>query len=107
MFDLMCDLSTVTSEDKSIEIEVEAEDREALLVEWLNELLYQFETQKVLPRRFEVDVFGENRAVGKAFGEALDPERHRCALEVKAVTFHMLKFEKVGDSWEAQIIFDV
>lgn len=107
MFDLMCDMSRVASDNIEVEIEVEAEDRETLLVEWLNELLYQFEAKRFMPRRFEIDFCSEHRIKGRALGEDLDVTKHKCGLEIKAVTFHMLKFEKTDDHWEAQIIFDV
>ena len=40
-------------------------------------------------------------------GEKLDFKRHRLKTEIKAVTYHQLKVQKVKDTWQAEVIFDV
>ncbi|MEK7817158.1 MAG: archease, partial [Actinomycetota bacterium] len=85
MFSLICDSATV-AETEEFEIEVEAEDRETLLVEWLNELLYIYDSRRVLLKRFEVFELGETRLRGAAYGEPLDLSRHALVTDIKAVT---------------------
>lgn len=106
MFSLICDPATV-AETEEFEIEVEAEDRETLLVEWLNELLYIYDSRRVLLRRFEVIELEETRLRGVAYGEPLDLDRHSLAADIKAVTYYMLKVEETPDGWVAEVIFDV
>lgn len=106
MFSLIIDPDTI-SEDDGVEVYVEAEDREALLVEWLNELLYLFEVDHWIFRRFVIEETDDEHFLkGKAFGEELDLGRHQIKIQIKAVTYHMLKVEH-DDHWIAQVIFDV
>lgn len=88
------------------EIEVTADDKEALLVAWLNELLYLFDVEHVIFNGFEVMNLEERRLRANAYGEKFDPLRHVLKTQVKAATYHMLKVEK-GNGFRAQIIFDV
>lgn len=106
MFSLVANMDDIR-ETREFPIEVEAEDSETLLVEWLNELLYIFESNRVLLKRFQVEELGENRLKGKAWGEPLDESRHELGTDIKAVTYHMLKVEKTGTGWEADVIFDI
>lgn len=105
MFSLIADLSNV-EEKKPYRLEVEGEDRESLLVEWLNELIYFLETENVLLKRFKVEEIGETHLVATAYGEPLDLEKHAVGVQIKATTYHMLKVSH-NQYWEAQVIFDV
>lgn len=105
MFSLVADLSVV-EEKESFRLEVEAEDRESLLVEWLNELIYFLETQNVLLRRFKVEEISDTHLVATGHGEPLDLEKHSVGIQIKATTYHMLKVSH-NEYWEAQVIFDV
>ena len=106
MFSLIVNLDGV-QEVLEFPVEAEAEDAETLLVEWLNELLYIFESNRVLLKRFEVTELGETHLKGKAWGEPLDESRHELGMDIKAVTYHMLKVERISDGWETDVIFDV
>ncbi|MHB0976940.1 MAG: archease [Candidatus Aquicultorales bacterium] len=106
MFSLITEIDEVSSQ-AAIEVRVEAEDRETLLVEWLNELLYLFEVDHWIFKHFKVEeTDGEHYLRAKAYGEELDLGRHQIKLQIKAVTYHMLKVEH-DDRWTAQVIFDV
>ena len=92
------------AEKGEIELHLEAHSRERLLVDWLSELLFLFETRGLLFHSFEVKLRG-NKLDAKASGELYDPERHEKAMDIKAVTFHMLELnEKKG---YAQVLFDI
>ncbi len=88
-------------------IEVAAEDRERLLVAWLLELLFLTESEGLVFRRFEVEVEGETRLRGRAWGEPLDPDRHELGVAVKAVTYHLLEVAQVDGGYRARVIFDI
>lgn len=106
MFSFICDLETVDSR-AAVDVYVEAEDKETLLVEWLNELLYLFEVDHWMFKRFEIkETDGEHYLKAKAYGEELDLGKHQLKLQIKAATYHMLKVER-DDKWVAQVIFDV
>lgn len=106
MFNIICDTATVEPAE-SYAVEVEAEDLETLLVEWLNELLYLSESGELLFSSFKVLSMGETVIKGSAFGEPLDRDRHKLGTEIKAVTYHMLKVEQEDDMWVGTVIFDV
>ena len=81
-------------------------DREYLLFDWLRELLYRFDAEHVLYRRFEVRV-RDDGLTATAWGEPLDPARHVLSHEVKAITYHELKVTPTADGWLAEVIVDI
>jgi SHS2 domain-containing protein len=99
------DLGTIQPREKFI-ISKEGDDREYLLFDWLNELLYLFDSNHWLFGRFEVQI-QNGRLSGTAWGEPLDRNRHLLSHEVKAITYHGLKVEQTGDGWLAEVIVDI
>ena len=81
--------------------------REELLVGWLNEFLYLFDTQGLLFRRFQVQEVDEQHLKATAWGEPYEEGRHPIKTPVKAVTFHQLRVRKEQGVWKAQLIFDL
>ncbi len=93
MFSLIADLDVV-SENISREIDVKSSDPEALLVDWLNELLYIFDVDHIIFKRFEITSLNRNRLKAKVYGEKIDTSRHQLKTAVKAATYHMLKIKR-------------
>ena len=94
-------------ERESREISVRANGLEELLVNWLNELVYLFETGGFLFRRFEIPDLGEYFIDAVAFGEIFDEGYHPILRTIKAATYHQLHVTKVKAGWEAKVIFDL
>jgi SHS2 domain-containing protein len=92
-------------EDK--EITVEAPDREALLVAWLNHLLYLYDVDGFLGREFDIVDISPKRLTAIARGEQFDPERHVSKTAVKAATYHRLAIARTEDGWQATVILDL
>lgn len=92
---------------RAIEIRCQAPDLEVLLVDWLNALVYEMATRRMLFKRFEIDLQGtELRA--RAWGEPIDPLRHRPVVEVKGATYTELAVKTLpGGAWLAQCVIDV
>ncbi len=88
-------------------VEVQAQDREELLVNWLSELLYLLESRQFLPASFEIENISAQQLRARVAGESLDPERHQLEREIKAVTYHQIKVEQVADGWQAQVYVDL
>ncbi len=88
------------------DVQLSGEDRVYLLFDWLNELLYQFDTKHVLFSRFEVHV-DDHGLKGSAWGEPIDESRHALAHEIKAITYHGLRLEPAEGGWLAEIIVDI
>jgi SHS2 domain-containing protein len=87
-------------------IRVAGDDREYLLFDWLNELLYQWDTGHLLLAEFAVTV-GDAGLEAVARGEPFDAERHTLGHEVKAITYHGLRVVPTADGWEAEVIVDI
>lgn len=89
------------------EIRVDGGKTEDLLVQWLSELLYQFETQGLLFKRFKILSIGQGRLEAVAEGEPFDEGRHTIRSLVKAPTYHGLRVEQRQSLWRARIVFDL
>ena len=85
---------------------IDEPQREYLLLDWLNELLYHFESERLLLKEFTVHVSQEGLQA-MADGETFDPRRHQLDHEVKAVTYHNLRVQQTADGWEAEVILDL
>ncbi|MBI4875784.1 MAG: archease [Acidobacteria bacterium] len=83
------------------------EDHESLLVNWLSEVLYCSDAQRVVLRRFRILHLGPDRVAGQAWGEPRDPVRHRSNVMVKGITYHQLKIEQLAGGWQVQVFLDV
>jgi len=90
-----------------VEISCEAPNLELLLVDWLNAIVYEMATRKMLFGSFNVTLDG-NRLAGDIGGEPVDVERHAPAAEVKGATLSELEVVCDRDGrWRAQCIVDV
>lgn len=87
-------------------VRVDADDREGLLVAWLNELLVVLNADGFIPAAFDVHEMSERHLVADVAGEPVDAARHRFRLDVKAATYHQLQIAR-NDVWRARVIFDV
>ena len=105
LFSLMIDLKHV-SDKLDREVEVTAENQQDLLVAWLNELIYLFEVEGILFKRFRIDELTETKLKSRCYGEKVDPVRHKIRVGVKAATYHMLKVEK-NNGFRVQVLFDI
>ncbi|MCA9246275.1 MAG: archease [Planctomycetales bacterium] len=89
-----------------VEIRIAGNDREYLLLDWLSELLYLFETRKLLLGQFDVHV-DDRGLTAEVRGEPIDPARHNVEHEVKAITYHGLRIETIDGRWQAEVILDI
>ncbi len=78
-----------------------------VLLRYLQELLYLFDTEGFLPATVDTDRLTGNEAATRVGGEVYDRARHEHQPEVKAVTRHGLRVERRGDAWYAEVVFDV
>jgi SHS2 domain-containing protein len=107
MYALVLELDGVAEREER-RIELEGDGYEALLVDWLMELVFLTETEGLVFRRFSVDELTERRLRARAFGEPFDAERHRSHnVMVKAVTHHMLEISREEGGYRVQVLFDV
>ena len=94
---------------ESIDVELENDDLEMLLFDFLNELVYYKDSKKLLLRVDEVkiEVEGRFRLRAKLSGEMIDPMKHPLGADVKAVTLHRFSLLRSGDGWTATAVLDI
>jgi SHS2 domain-containing protein len=102
----MVDLDRVEARE-AVDVACRAPDDGLLLMDWLNALIYEMATRRMLFSDFTVTIEGHDLR-GRALGEAIDIARHEPAVEVKGATVTCLAVEQRGDgSWLAQCVIDV
>jgi len=90
-----------------VEIHCAAPDDELCFVDWLNALVYEMATRKMLFGRFEVKLDG-HRLHATAWGENIDVARHQPAVEIKGATYTNLRVgQDQNGAWIAQCVVDV
>jgi tRNA nucleotidyltransferase (CCA-adding enzyme) len=103
---VITDPNSVAAKDV-VEVTCEASDDELLLVNWLNAVIFEIATRKMLFARYQVHIDG-NRLTGRAWGEPIDENKHDLGVEVKGATCTELKVAEDPDGgWLAQCIVDV
>ena len=105
LFSLITELDDV-AEVVHRDTELIAPDEESLLVEWLNELIYLFDAENIIFKRFDISRLDNTQLKARSYGEKVDSSKHRLKTGVKAATYHMLKIDK-GDGCKVQVLFDI
>jgi len=92
---------------QAVSIACEAPDEELLLADWLNALVYEMATRKMLFSRFAVR-FNDRSLYATAWGEPIEIARHQPAVEVKGATYTELSVRQDEQGrWVAQCVVDV
>jgi len=105
-------MNVVTDVDRvqpqqQVEVTCEGDRLEVLLFEWLNALIFEMATKKMLFSRFAVTI-EEGKLKAQAWGEPIDFLRHELIVEVKGATYTELKVGEEPDGrWVAQCVVDV
>jgi SHS2 domain-containing protein len=87
-------------------ITLPADDPAYLLFDWLSELLFAFESERLLFSEFDLCI-ESGQLTATCRGEPMDATRHQMEHEVKAITYHGLKVEQTPDGWYAELIVDI
>lgn len=104
--DVVCDRSSVAAKETRNLI-MEAEDTEALAVDFLGGVLCAIQTDRFMVADVHIDKMTETGLVADLNGEPYDSNRHEILTEVKAVTYHELKIEHDGDGWGGRVVLDL
>ena len=110
-------LFEVMTESKQIEpkiedsVEVEGSDKYALLYNWLEALLVNFETKNRLYSKFKIISFSKAqnlyKLTAKIWGETFNPNKHLQKVGVKAITYHRMKIKEKTDEVILEFILDI
>ena len=101
MFEVITDTSNVIPKIEK-KIQLEAEDKYAILYDWLSELLFLHDSEYMVFSKFKVKICVKSKKVRRntflklqSHGEEFDPKRHERRSEVKAVTYHMMDIKEL------------
>ena len=97
---------TVSCQESRLVI-IEAEDMTELLVAWLNELLYLFDVDRLVPAAFQIEQLGDTHLRGRIFGELYSPDNHPMEHQVKAVTYHQSELTGQLGGFRAKVYLDL
>lgn len=92
-----------------------SEDREQLLFDFLNELIFLKDTEQFLAKRCTVTIqpskhlaiLDKYQLRSECWGETVDVNRHNFRVDVKAVTMHKFGIMKTQDGYKATVVLDV
>lgn len=106
LFDVMTDMATVEMKE-TIALEIEGNDRDDLMVNWMRELLYLYQNNGYLLKEFKIIQVNDTIVKAEVRGEKVDPDRHEVKQEIASVAAHKSRMEKTGNRWTAQVIFEL
>ena len=82
-------------------------DEAAQIINWLNEILFFFDTEGMLFVDFHIDEWTGTQIIGRANGERFDIDRHEFRTAVKAATYHQFESRETDAGWEIRVFVDV
>ena len=106
LVDLMTEAHRIRPSD-SRALTLEGTDLQDLMVRWLGELLYLYDTHRFLTARVTFHLLQPTCLRATLHGETFDAARHPIDTEIKAVTYHQISVEHLACGWQAQVIFDI
>ena len=104
--DTLADISKVSPVTKQTFC-LQRDTTEELLVEWMGNLLYTFETEDLLFSRFNILSIDKNALSAEVEGAFFNSAVHTIKNEIKAVTYHNLKIEEKSGLWQAEVVLDI
>ena len=104
----MADLKSIDSKEKRF-IAKSAESVDLLLYDFLSELVYLKDTEQMLFGKFSVKIRKSKtfKLEAIAFGERINPKKHKLEDDVKAITMHDYKITKTKTGFKTQILLDI
>jgi protein archease len=106
LFHVITDPETILAKETR-KIAIAGHGPEELLISWLNEFIYLFDTRGLLFREFEFSFLNEQSLEALVRGEPYDETRHPIKTTVKSATYHQLQIRQEKGVWEAQVILDL
>lgn len=106
LFDTLCNVEQV-KEVSEVYVRAQGDDREELLVNFLNELLYLQGVKGWLFRKVVVEKLSDHSITAKGWGEPYRLEIHELFHEIKCATYHNLRIRQEDGKWRVDVVFDV
>ena len=93
------------SKTKNRKLEISGNNREELLINFLNELIFLADVFKEIYLDFDFQEFSDKKIIGIASGSPIPSQGFK--VEIKAATLHDLKIKKTKKGFQAVILFDI
>jgi len=114
LFETMTDTSRIDGRVKKT-VKALGFDLESLLYKWLEELLILYYSENIMCKEVVAEKLEIRRAadgveyelVGFCIGEEFDLNRHVPRIEVKAVTYHLMRILLSENTWRAYFVLDI
>ncbi|WGI17445.1 archease [Methanonatronarchaeum sp. AMET-Sl] len=106
-FEVMMDTDLIEDIEKT-EIQVVGDEIDALVYDWLSELIFLFSAENMVFNKFNVEIIEKEKRFqldAVVWGEKIDMEKHQIHTEVKAPTYHGLSVKK-NDFYEIKVLLD-
>ncbi len=108
-FNIITELGTVQQKTEK-KLTIQAEDMKALLFEWIDELLFYWDSENLVFSDFDVKIIEkekeyELKAIVK--GEKIDSKKHSPKQNVKSPTYHLMKIENKNKEWKLRMVIDI
>jgi len=107
LMDIVVERKGTPSGVKEKALAMEGSDPADLLINFLREILYLFNSSHFVLDQCMIIECSNKRLVAQLSVEPYHKRKHSIKTEIKAVTYHGLDVEKQKSSWRARIIFDV
>lgn len=111
IFELSANLDTIESK-KRIDVNLENEEIENLLYDFLSEILFLKDSKYVVFKKVKVMIDEDKK--NKKFklkaileGDTINPQKQQLENDIKAVTMHMFEVRKEKNHWKAVIVVDI
>ena len=106
MYSLMTDVDEIGGEEER-EIEINSEDLYSLMFDWLDELIFLFDSESLVMRSFDIAIDESNFSIqGTCKGGKFNPSKHVSGIIIKAVTYNMMEIKR-NNVWSARVVLDV
>ena len=93
---------------KYFTVESSASNLEDLIISWLNDILYIYDTESVIFDEYTINSMTEKRIKARVGAIEIEGSPYQIIKEIKAVTYHDLHvYQNKDGRWEANIVFDI
>lgn len=92
---------------ESLKIECQASDLDLLFYDWVNALVFEIDTRRMIFSQFKVTIHDNYLLQAEVRGEKINSKKHDLVVEIKGATMTELRVEKINDEWIAQCVVDV
>jgi len=108
IFDITAQPNAAAFASPPILFNIDSNDHEELLVNWLNEILFYFYTEKIICTSFKVTNLTKKHLEIKTETKKITAQSNFIKTEIKSVTFHNVEIEKEHlGGYKVDLILDI